>query len=390
MLLRLAPLALAFVACVHRAPETRAKEPERPAAPAAVVAPQPALAPAPVTVALPEERVAFVGHFDARDPAAPRFAWPATEVALAFEGDSLHVELTDTPLPDEQPETDWLSIEIDDQPPRKLALREGRHTYEVASGLGGGRHELRLRKRTEPEVGTVTLHGFRLPHDGKLLDPPEPAKLRIEVIGDSISAGYGNEGPNEQCHFSAETEDATRTYATVAARELEADVTVVAWSGKGVTRNFEVDEPETMADVFDRVLPSDAAAPRPHARPHVLVVNLGANDFVRGIPGKNTFITRYEALLSGLFARSPDARLALLVPPLLADDHPQKNARSILRAYLHVILKGQKARGRTAILVEQYLKPEEGLGCDYHPSLASHERLGKELAETLRPLIKRD
>jgi lysophospholipase L1-like esterase len=323
-------------------------------------------------------------------PEGLAFAWPNTGVALRFRGQSLHAQLTDTPREDELRETDWLSVIIDDQKPARLQLREGKSEYVLADKLDPGEHTVRIHKRTEAEVGTVTLHHFALPTGSEITPAPRRPERRIDVIGDSVSAGYGNEGPHAACRWSAETEDATRAYPALAAQKLDAQVSVMAWSGKGVTRNFEVDEIETMTDVFDRTLPADAASPAPAGAPHVFVVNLGANDFVRGIPGKKTFITRYEAMLERLFARAPEARLALLVPPLLADDHPQKNARSILRAYLNVILKGQRARGRDAILVEQYLEPGEGLGCDYHPSLKSHERLGKELAEALRPLLAKE
>ena len=39
-------------------------------------------------------------------------------------------------------------------------------------------------------------------------------------IGDSITAGYGNEGPDSGCHWSAELEDNFRTFGAYAAREL--------------------------------------------------------------------------------------------------------------------------------------------------------------------------
>jgi hypothetical protein len=339
-----------------------------------------------VIISPSDARVQRVGHFDTRLVDAPRFAWPATEVALAFEGSSLYATLTDTPAPGEPYDTDWLSVVVDGKE-RRLELREGRHEYELARWLGAGRHELRLRKRTEPEVGTITLHGFRLGDGGKLLAPRERPQHHIEVVGDSISTGYGNEGRHRDCPFSARTQDATRTYATIAARELGADVSVVAWSGKGLVHNYEREEPDTMAVLFERAIPVDAASPRVSGPADAFVINLGANDFAHAIPDESAFIAAYQRVLERLVARSPRAPLVLVLPPVLADDHPQPNARRIARGYLEKILQHHVSAGRTAVIVEQFLDPREGLGCDYHPNVVSHERLGRELAEALRPLL---
>jgi hypothetical protein len=339
-----------------------------------------------VIVSPSDARVQRVGHFDTRMADAPRFAWPATEVAFAFEGPSLYVTLTDAPAPDEPRDTDWLSVVLDGKE-QVLGLREGRHEYELARQLGPGRHEVRLRKRTEPEVGTITLHGFRLGDGGKLLAPRQRPERHIEVVGDSISTGYGNEGLRPGCSFSARTQDATRTYATIAARELGADVAVAAWSGKGLVENYEREEPEPMPVLFERAVPTDGASPRVTGAVDAFVVNLGANDFVHAIPDERTFIAAYQGVLERLVARSPHAPLVLVLPPLLADDHPQPNARRVARSYLEKILQHQVASGRTAVIVEQSLLPSEGFGCDHHPSVMSHERLGRELAEALRPLL---
>jgi lysophospholipase L1-like esterase len=341
-----------------------------------------------VRVAPSDARVQRVGRFDVRDREAPRFAWTATEVALAFEGASLHVTLSDTPNPDDTPATDWLAVQIDNRPARALPLREGKHEYELAAGLPPGAHQVRMSKRTEPEVGTITLHGFRLSPGGKLLAPrPRPAR-RLEVVGDSISAGYGNEGPHGQCHFNAREQDGTRTYVTQAARDLDADVVVAAWSGKGVVRNYEERDRETMPEIFERILPADPASPLvTGAPPDAFVVNLGTNDFFRSIPDEQAFISRYESVLARLHARAPRAPLVLVLTPMLADDYPQPNARTILRRYLTTVIEHERAKGRTAVLLEQYIDPAEGVGCDFHPNVETHARLGHELAAALRPLM---
>ena len=63
--------------------------------------------------------------------------------------------------------------------------------------------------------------------------PPEPRQRRLLFIGDSITAGYGVLCNDSARPFAPETESALHAYAAVAARALEADAHVIAYSGKG-------------------------------------------------------------------------------------------------------------------------------------------------------------
>jgi lysophospholipase L1-like esterase len=321
-------------------------------------------------------------------PEGLAFAWPNTGVALRFRGQSLHAQLTDTPREDELRETDWLSVIIDDQKPARLQLREGKSEYVLADKLDPGEHTVRIHKRTEAEVGTVTLHHFALPTGSEITPAPRRPERRIDVIGDSVSAGYGNEGPHAACRWSAETEDATRAYPALAAQKLDAQVSVMAWSGKGVTRNYDGKSESPMPALFELVLPADSASPTASIAPlpHVVVVNLGTNDFVPGIPAQQPFTEAYVRLLGRVHERAPAVPLVLLVPPTLADDHPHPKARATIKSYLEKIVADERARGHTVLLLEQFVDPLEGLGCDSHPNVKTHARLASELAEAIREL----
>lgn len=334
-----------------------------------------------------DPRVRREGVFDTRRMDAPRFAWSAAGATLRFRGTGLRVELTDVPNPDDTPDTDWLSVTVDAQPPRALALRRGRHVYTLAERLAPGDHVVRFRKRTEPEVGTVTLHGFELAPGGRLLAPPTRGR-RLRVIGDSVSAGYGVEGAGGACHFSAATEDATRAYAAVASELLGAELILAAWSGKGVVQNFAADGRETMPALFARAIPGEPEGPRADVGPvDALVVNLGTNDYHRSLPDAGVLAARLRSLLTEAEREAAGAPTVLVLTPLLADDHPRSGARTHLRG----VLAGLVAEAPTRrSLVEQYVDPREGVGCDFHPSARTHERLGRELAAHLTALLRPD
>jgi lysophospholipase L1-like esterase len=337
-------------------------------------------------VAADDARVERVGRFVISERGALRFAWPATQLRLRFRGTALRAELEDAPLQDETPDNDWLALELDGQPARKLRLARGRRSYQLARELPAGVHTLVLTKRTEAEVGTVTLHGLFEDGAARLLAAPARRRRRIEVIGDSISAGYGDEGTEPGCGFRASEEDASRSYAAVAARALGAELIVQAWSGKGVYRNHDARDAEVMPEIFTRVLPARRTSPRSDAsfRPHVLVVHLGTNDFWAGPPDAQRFLAAYRQLLAALRARSPGAKQLLVLSPMLSDEYPHPGARPQLRAWLRTLRDEAVAEGHDVSLLEQQYQPGEALGCHAHPSLLSHARFGAELAAALR------
>jgi hypothetical protein len=82
-----------------------------------------------------------------------------------------------------------------------------------------------------------------LRHDGGDLLPAKEfssicaKKNQLIVFGDSYTAAYGVDQLSP-CSYSAATQDVTHGYAVLMADELEADIHVIAWSGKGAVRNY--------------------------------------------------------------------------------------------------------------------------------------------------------
>lgn len=66
------------------------------------------------------------------------------------------------------------------------------------------------------------------------MTPPAAKKLKIEMVGDSITCGYGNEGGVEETQHDTSKENPMGAYSLLTATHLDADVNVVAWNGKGV------------------------------------------------------------------------------------------------------------------------------------------------------------
>jgi lysophospholipase L1-like esterase len=336
-------------------------------------------------IAASDPQIRYFGRVDRTDPAAVRFAWPATGFTLRFTGSSIALELDDQPLPDGTEENDWLEVHVDGEPVAPLRLTSGRRRYRVARGLSRGTHDLEVRKRTEAEVGTVGLVGIKL-DEGQTLDAPPARPQRIlEIVGDSISTGFGLHGANAECQFSAATEDATRTYGALAALDLAAEPWIVAWAGKGVLRNEDPLERETLPAIYDRTLPGDPTSSYAYARhPDAVVINLGTNDFARSAPPEDEFRTAYRAFVAHIRAAHPRAFLVLAVGPMLFDEGAI-NYRSLARAAIEATIAAHRARGDTRVaLLDLWNDPVDGVGCQFHPNQTTHRRMADELARLLR------
>jgi lysophospholipase L1-like esterase len=330
--------------------------------------------------------VVYIGRVDRRSADAVRFSWPGSQVELRFSGSSIHAVLSDTPAARESRETDRLTVVVDDRPPRNFKLAEGRHLYPLATKLAPTDHRILLWKRTEAEVGVITLHGFQLGPQGRAL-PNTPRQTRhLEFVGDSVTVGYGNEGGVGLCANKAKAQNNYLTYGAYAARQLSATYTAVAWSGKGLTRNYQTGELHTLPELYDLTIPTESGSPlAPPAPADAVIVNLGTNDFFDGLPDERVFLATYRAFLAKLRKRHPTALLVLAVGPMLADDYPIPLARQIMRRWVRKVRDDWRASGDALIdVIEFWTEPTEGVGCDFHPNIRTHARMGAELAVLLR------
>jgi lysophospholipase L1-like esterase len=338
-----------------------------------------------------DPHIRYTGRFDTRAALVRVSGWPGTQIDARFTGTSLLAVLTETPTEDQIRDLDRINVVVDGGPARVFALAEGRHVYPIAGGLRDGEHSVQIWKRTEGVVGEIAFEGFVLAPGQRLLALAKAPRRRIEVIGDSISAGYGNEGSSATCHWDAATENSALTYGAFAARELGAAYSVAAWSGKGLLHNYDPNEPETLPEIFERVLPADPTAGVAPVTPHpdAVVINVGTNDMATGIPDASAFHDAYLNLLRRVRARHQRALIVIAFGPMLAEDAPQLQARTITRAWMKRIEADFRAQIDDHIAsLELWIDPQEGLGCDSHPTVRTHQRMGKELAALLRDKLE--
>lgn len=319
----------------------------------------------------------FIGRV-ARNGESATFAWSGTGIVAAFNGTSVSVQLRDSG-------TNQFTVLIDDVIQPLLDAQAGSHNYPLASGLTSGRHVVEIYRRTEANQGETTFEGFDFGPDGALASPPEPKPLRMEIVGDSISCGYGNEGPDASCGFTPETENHYLTYGAIAARALNAELSTVAWSGKGVVYNYDTDTTNPMPTLYKRVLPDDPGSLWDFSvKPHVVVINLGTNDFsTEGDPSTEQFRDAYIGLVEQIRDGAPDAFI-------LCTNGNMLNGADLVaaRAGIHAAVDTLTAAGDTKIVAWDMDVPNDNPGCHSHPSTAVHAVMAEALVTELKRHLK--
>lgn len=320
---------------------------------------------AAVTLVAPSDsRIVYVGRFDWSDKASPACEWSASEVRLRVRGASVVAEI-DAENPTR------LEVVVDGSPNQILALIKGRAQYTFDLGPDG-LHDLSLVRREEAFMGVIRFNGFDVPN-GQLLRA-YPKKRHIEAIGDSITCAFGNEGKDQHEKFRPETENAYESYASIAARKLNADVEIIAWSGRKMWPN------NTTPEIYDCVIPTkpaityDFKGPEPDA----IVINLATNDFGKIPPNEAQWTAAYEAFIRRLWTHYPGAQIYAATGPMMFGE-----SLATLKTYMQKISADVNDM-RLHLVDFPPQQPENGYGADWHPSIKTDEIMGEQLAGLLK------
>ena len=326
-----------------------------------------------VTPGSNEPAVRFVGRFHDTGAGAMSFEWSGSGMVAAFEGTTVSVNLTDSG-------NNEFTVLVDGEEKSKLSAQAGNNDYPLATGLTPGPHTVELYRRTEASFGTTTFHGFDFGPDGRLLPAPSHGR-RLEIIGDSISCGYGIEGASAMCGFTADTENHYATYGALAARALDAEVVTIAWSGKGIVYNYDTDRTDPLPALYDRTLPSDPGSSWDFSVvPDAVVINLGTNDFsTDDDPPADLFHDEYVQFLEHLRDVYPTTFILATVGPLLNDAD-----LDAARTGIESAVGARQAAGDSLVASWRMNIANDNPGCDYHPGLATHQAMADALVSELQ------
>ena len=284
----------------------------------------------------------------------------------------------------------------------RVECRAEEEWYTIWQAEQPGEYTVRVVKLSENARGKTGL--VALETDGALLETlPEEKKLRVEIIGDSITCGYGIESANADAPFLTREENGWIAYGCLAARELNVELSQVCVSGIAVSgglhnRVFPGYHPMEEAYQYTDQYYDSMAENEPErwdfaAHPsEVVLINLGTNDSnpMRFSPGlenalaeEEYFLGRYRAFIEQVRRlNGPDTMIFCTLGTM--DYYLYNDIEKVVRAY-------QKETGDQNIECFKYVAVNlmtEGFGSAMHPSAMTHRRMGRELVWHLQKWMK--
>ena len=320
-----------------------------------------------------DSRVTFVGRALVEDGSL-RFDWPATYFRVAFTGKTLSMRVSDNKR---NFYAVWVDIPTSAQPTRIVEVKGNDTIVDliVPADVKQSKvreHQVVIQKRTEAGCGTTTVHAFTT--DGKFVQAAPLKERQIEFIGDSYTCGYGVDAPSRRDPFTDETENASRTYASIVSRYFDADFMAIAHSGRGICRNAGSNIPwEVMPDLYQYTIDRDSttrwSVEQSDFRPDITVIYLGTNDFSSYMmPDFNKFRKGYMRMLSEVKAN-------------YGEDHPILCVASRTSDYQFVYVRnvvnncGLKNVHYLGYFPSQHLDTDEDLGAGWHPNYNGQQKL---------------
>jgi lysophospholipase L1-like esterase len=337
---------------------------------------------------MPEEhnQYYFIGRFARTEKQSARFGWPGSSIIASFWGTSLRVDLA------EESNHHRYYVLVDGQLQReKLRTVRGRSIYTLCAGLSPGAHRVILYRLTEALFGETHFFGFLQEHGRPFMESTHPRRY-IELIGDSISTGYGNEGTNHDSPCSSDTQNHYLTYGAIAARHLDAHLTCIAAAGRGLFSNRgSTNDNLTMPTLWTRTLPAHAQPwDHSHNIPHAVVINLGTNDLTSENPDWSPFPDAYLSFVRQVRARYQSAAIFCTLGPLLQDSWPKERlALSTARqAIAHTVTTLHQENDPQIYFLEFPGQDGSlGYGGDWHPSLTTHQQMAQQVETALRATL---
>jgi hypothetical protein len=265
----------------------------------------------------------YTGRIDFDDPSAPVFVYPYTSVKLRFTGTKLKVVLKNKNLYWDN----YLGFVIDGVQHRiQIPEHDKTICLTLAENLEDREHELFFFKRMDA-CHILTFYGFILDKDAQVAAPEEKPARKIEVFGDSVSAGEVAEavaytGKLDPVH-NGEYSNSWFSYAAMTARKLNAQLHDVAQGGIALLHGTGwYCEPDAigMEETWDKIQynPEFGAIKQWDFKryvPHVVIVALGQNDshpvdYMQKDPGgskSENWRRHYEAFLRNIRRTYPKA-----------------------------------------------------------------------------------
>lgn len=260
-----------------------------------------------------------------------------------------------------------LNVVVDNNPPVEVHVPAGDQTITLLEGLFKGQHTIKVINGTSLRLGNMGVKSIS--YEGELQQVSR-TRLQIEALGDSITCGWGLDGINGKGYDYynsnkklAAISNSYYSYAAVAARKLNADLSVVAQCAQtipGVHSFFPNLNKRSGAPAWDFK----------NNQVDVVVINLGTNDEFQGISAADT-LANAKALLKDVRKAYPKAHIVWVFGMI---------RKSYAAQYKQAITEMNDSKA-SYLDLSLY---KDGDGFEAHPDREANELAGFALAEYIK------
>lgn len=232
--------------------------------------------------------------------------------------------------------------------------------------------------------------------DAAYIFPAPEKSLKIEIIGDSITCGYGVDDSNIQSDFATEAENCMKAYSYLTAQLLDADYSLFCYSGHGLISGYTPDETRNTREVippeyYDTYGYSYGCAGDQHSheipwdhrlfKPNVILINLGTNDdsyCQKNSAAYDEYTEKLTIFLRKVRSRWPDAHIIFCLGIIPVEIYPYavKAVRQLHDDKIYTF----KFKAQNGWL---------GYGSNWHPSEDTHKCAAEEISAFIKTIINK-
>lgn len=361
-----------------------------------------------------EQRVKVTGRTIFRD-GIRYLGYTGTSISFRFSGKTAKAKLLSDASTHSKKDYAWVAVYVkeekdgdvsygalcDDKPYKRFCLDKDEAEYVLYDEAEEKTVTITLIKYSEAEYAACGIEWIETDSDS-VLEPPLPKKLKIEMIGDSITCGYGNEGNVDEAEHDTSEENPMKAYSLLTATHLDADVNVVAWNGKGVITAYIGDDVPKVKDagwlvpmLYEYV---DAGCERDYLHtpvnewekwddslfvPDLITVYLGTNDasYTDNDNARNQeFIDGYVKFIDTIKSKNPDIPILCMLGTM-----DKRLCKSVADA---VKIVNEKHSEQNVYYLD--LPPQEdadGIGINWHPTEATHRKAASIVENRIKDIL---
>ena len=270
-----------------------------------------------------------------------------------------------------------------------------RESYDVFESDTPQDVTVSIVKLSESPMSTISIGDIKV--TGSVIKPTPDKDIFIEFVGDSITCGYGADDPVKENHFSTKTEDVTKAYAYKTAQALDADYSMVSFSGYGIISGYSNNDKkvsnQTVPQYYTKLgfswspngsfVPANIDWDFSGRQPDVVVINLGTNDdsYTKSETDRQEeYAAEYVNFIKTIREKNPDAKI-LCTLGVMGDrlfEYVQKAADD------YAAETGDKNVYTMKFDVQS---PDDGYSADWHPSITTHDKAAAKLSEEIKKIL---